>query len=601
MRADDAPGLRQHRDTRRGGRPWWHRLRPTGSLKDLVETHESVGVPWFGEDPDATDRLVRDGRRGEPPSAGASPAPAPGGAGRDAHVAAPRPPNGGPYAGPVADASPGGRIWTGRWRARRPRRAAHDSLEQRSLFGEILDWMFAPLLLLWPLSVAVTFLIARSLADAPFDRALDDRTEALAQQVRVASERVVVTLPRAARDFLAADEEDVVYFQVVGARGKVVAGEADLPRPGLYDFPVPGKVKLRTATYRGDQVRIGYLYIDVGAGEEMEPVLVQVAETLDKRTRLANEIIKGVIFPQFMILPVAVMLVWFGLSRGLSPLKSLQRRIRDRDPDDVSPIDPRGAPEEIAPLVDAFNDLLDRQNAIVGAQKRFIADAAHQMKTPLAGLRTQTELAMREHDPVELHRALQQIARGSQRAAHLVSQLLALARTENQREGASLEPLDLDAFAREAVSDWVPTAIERGIDLGYETQRAQWDGDGRDASSRIAGHPLLLRELANNLIDNALRYTPRGGTVTVRVVAAGRRVLLEVEDSGPGIAEAERGLVFERFYRVLGTGVDGSGLGLPIVREIATQHGATIEVDDARPEETPPGARFTVVFAVLPG
>jgi two-component system sensor histidine kinase TctE len=478
---------------------------------------------------------------------------------------------------------------------------APDSLAQGSLFGEILDWMFAPLLLLWPLSVAVTFLVARSLADAPFDRALDDRTEALAQQVRVATERIVAAPPQAAPDFLAADDGEVVYFQVVGARGKVIAGETDLPRPGLYDFPIPGKVKLRTATYRGDEVRIGYLQVDVGAGEEMEPVLVQVAETLDKRARLANEIIKGVIFPQFMILPIAVMLVWFGLARGLSPLQSLQRRIRDRDPDDVSPIDPRGAPEEIVPLVAAFNDLLDRQNAIVAAQKRFIADAAHQMKTPLAGLRTQTELAMREHDPVELHRTLEQIARGSQRTARLVNQLLALARTENQRHGVALEPLDLDALARDVVSDWVPTAIERAIDLGYETQRAQWDADGRDASSRIAGHPVLLRELMNNLVDNALRYTPRRGAVTVRVVADGHRVRFEVEDSGPGIPEAERGLVFERFYRVLGTGVDGSGLGLPIVLEIATQHRATIEVDDVRPGEMSPGARFTVTFTVLAG
>ena len=210
------------------------------------------------------------------------------------------------------------------------------------------------------------------------------------------------------------------------------------------------------------------------------------------------------------------------------------------------------------------------------------------MKTPLAGLRTQSELAMRERDPVEQQRALEQIARSSQRAAHLVSQLLALARMENLRDVATLEPLDLDAFARGTVSEWVPVAIERGIDLGYESERAQWDGDGRDASVRIAGHPMLLRELANNLIDNALRYTPRDGTATVRVVADGRRVLLEVEDSGPGIPGTERDLVFERFYRVLGTGVDGSGLGLPIVREIATQHGATIEVDDARPAVSPP-------------
>ncbi|MFN8841127.1 MAG: sensor histidine kinase [Burkholderiales bacterium] len=593
---DDPPGAEPSRDGPGHARTGWDRLRLGGSLKDLVETRERVHAPWFGE-PEDTGPLVRTGHRDPEGARGAKRTGTPrvDGDPRRDDPAADR------AGDPDADAVTVGRLWTGRWRVRRPKRATSESLEQRSLFGEILDWMFAPLLLRWPLSVAITFLIARSLADAPFDRALDDRTQALAQQVRVASERVVVILPRAARDFLAADDEDTVYYQVVGGRGKTIAGEADLPRPGLYDYPEPGKVRLRNATYRGDPVRIGYLYIDLAEGEEMEPVLVQVAETLDRRTRLANEIIKGVIFPQFMILPVAVLLVWFALSRGLSPLKTLQRRIRGRDPDDVSPIDPRGAPEEIAPLVDAFNDLLERQNAIVAAQKRFIADAAHQMKTPLAGLRTQSELAIRERDPVEQRRALEQIARSSQRAAHLVSQLLALARMENLRDVATLEPLDLDAFAREAVSEWVPVAIERGIDLGYESERAQWDGEGPDASARIAGHPVLLGELANNLIDNALRYTPRDGTVTVRVVADGRRVLLEIEDSGPGIPESDRELVFERFYRVLGTGVDGSGLGLPIVREIAIQHGATIEVDDARPGQKPPGTRFTVTFPVLGG
>jgi two-component system sensor histidine kinase TctE len=452
--------------------------------------------------------------------------------------------------------------------------------------------MFAPLLLLWPLSVAVTFLIARSLADAPFDRALDDRTEALAQQVRLTAGRVVVTLPRATHEFLVAEDDDVMHFQVVGGGGRLIAGEADLPRPGLYDFPVPGVVRLRNADYRGQQMRIGYLNLDVGEGPDVEPVLVQVAESLDKRTRLANEIIKGVIFPQFLILPVAVMLVWFGLSRGLAPLKSLQRRIRDREPDDLSPIDPRGAPEEITPLVDAFNDLLERLGHNVDAQKRFIADAAHQMKTPLAGLRTQSELALRERDPVELHRALEQIARSSQRAAHLVSQLLALARTENLGQSTPLEPLDLQAFARGVVGDWVPTAIERGIDLGFEGHEA----NGGPARVVIAGDPMLLRELGNNLVDNALRYTPRGGTVTVRVTAADRHARLVVEDSGPGIPAAERELVFERFYRVLGTGVDGSGLGLPIVREIADRHGATVEVEDTAAGAGPPGTRFVVSF-----
>jgi two-component system sensor histidine kinase TctE len=578
----------------------WERLALRGTLRDLVETRERPNVPLFGRTepvvPEAADEVL--------PRHWVRPEPAPAAGGDRPSGLWPTDTLAGPSSvdGEMAQAgSAGARIWARGWRRQRTKRASAEALEQRSLFGEILDWMFAPLLLLWPLSVAVTFLIARSLADAPFDRALDDRTEALAQQVRFASDRIVVILPRAARDFLAADEEDVVYFQVVGGRGQVLAGEADLPKPGLYDYPIPGKVKLRTANYRGDQVRIGYLYIDTTDGEDAEPVLVQVAETLDKRTRLANEIIKGVIFPQFMILPVAVMLVWFGLSRGLKPLKSLQRRIRDRSPDDLSPIDPRGAPEEIVPLVDAFNDLLERLNTTVSVQKRFIADAAHQMKTPLAGLRTQSELALREPDPTELRRALEQIARGSQRAAHLVNQLLSLARMENLRDTSSPEPLDLEAFAREAMADWVPAAIERGIDLGFESEHAEDDATGADASTRVLGWPLLLRELMNNLVDNALRYTPRGGSVTVRITADGRSVILEVEDSGPGIVESERELVFERFYRVLGTGVDGSGLGLPIVREIADQHGASIEVDDARPGEKPPGTRFSVAFPCTPG
>jgi two-component system sensor histidine kinase TctE len=562
---------------------WLGRLRPTGSLQDLLETRERTHAPWFA-DRDEDDDPPRP--RVPPPPLPARPG------GEDV----------------TSDTVPApARTGVARWRPRLPTRAARTApafarrVEQRSLFGEILDWMFAPLLLLWPLSVAVTFLVARSLADAPFDRALDDRTEALAQQVRVAPDRAIVAPPHAARDFLATDEEDAIYFQVVGPRGRVIAGETDLPRPGLYDYPEPGRVKLRNVDYRGNQVRIGYQYIDVIEGDEIAPMLVQVAETLDKRSRLANEIIKGVIFPQFMILPVAVMLVWFGLSRGLAPLKTLQRRIRRREPDDLSPIDPRGAPEEIAPLVDAFNELLERLGTSVEQQKRFIADAAHQMKTPLAGLRTQTELALRERDPAELRRSLEQIARSSSRAAHLISQLLSLARMENRREATALEPIDLAVFAREVVSDWVPVAIERGIDLGFEVARAQHDGTGEDAGAVAAGQPLMLRELMGNLVDNALRYTPRGGSVTLRVVADGRRVLLEVEDSGPGLPASERELVFERFYRVLGTDADGSGLGLPIVREIAGQHGATVEVDDARPGESPPGARFTVTFPALGG
>ena len=476
------------------------------------------------------------------------------------------------------------------------RRFRFGSLPQdqpRSLFGEILDWMFAPLLLLWPMSIAFTFFIARSLADAPFDRALVDQANVLVQQVRFAENRPTIRDARALRDLVGSGSSDALFFQVSAGDGALLAGELMLPPPGLYDFPAPGRVKLRNELFRGQEVRVAYTYVqpkDGDTGDEASPALIQVAETLDSRNALANEIIKGVIFPQFLILPLAVILVWFGLGRGLVPLNRLQQRIRERPPDDLSPIDLRGAPEEITPLLESFNDLLARLDASVGAQKRFIADAAHQMKTPLAGLRTQAELALRETEPEELRRRLRQLAIGSERAAHLVNQLLSLARMENLKDSTPIEALDLAPLARATAGEWVTEAIRRGIDFGYESD---------DTPAPIAGQPVLLGEMIGNLIDNALRYTPQGGSVTARLTCPPSEVVFEVEDTGPGIPAAERGLVFERFYRVLGTNIDGSGLGLAIVREIAQQHNAEIDIEDGGTPQAPCGTRVTIRFPVV--
>jgi len=465
--------------------------------------------------------------------------------------------------------------------------------EQRSLFGEILDWMLAPLLLLWPLSIALTFVVARSLADAPFDRALVDHAIVLLQQVQVVGERAVIPRSQRLRELLPPGSEETMFYQVLTADGELLAGDPSLPPPSLYDFPAPGEIKKRSETFRGSEVRIAYTHLNApdDNSDSSFPVLIQIAETVDARTALANEIIKGVIFPQFLILPVAVVLVWIALGRGLSPLKALQDRLRERRPDDLSPIDRRGAPEELAPLVDAFNDLLSRLDANVAAQKRFIADAAHQIKTPLAGLRTHAELALRETDPAELQRRLEQIAVSSGRTAHLVSQLLSLARMENLRDATRLESIDLAPLARAVTGEWVPQALQRRIDLGFESD---------DAPAPIAGQPMLLREMLNNLIDNALRYTPEDGAVTVRLSVDAGEVAIEVEDTGPGIPAAERELVFERFYRVLGTGTDGSGLGLPIVREIVEQHGATITIDEGDGDgDRRAGTRVTIRFPAL--
>jgi two-component system sensor histidine kinase TctE len=478
-----------------------------------------------------------------------------------------------------------------------PRPEPEESI-QHSLFGEILDWMLAPLLLLWPMSIAITYLVAKSIANQPFDHALEDSVTVLAQQVKEVDGKVAARLPGSARDILRADDVDSVYFQITGPRGELADGDRDLPLPPPEDAERSGRVHFRNENLHGTPVRVAYAWVNLqpllepAAGRENEPrlALVQVAETLEKRAQLANEIIKGVILPQFIILPVILALVWFALSRGLSPLAQLQERIRARPPDDLSPIDSRQVPEEISPLVGSLNDMLARLAHTIDAQKRFIADAAHQMKTPLAGMRMQSELALRQVDPQEIHRSLEQLATSSESATRLVNQLLALARAENQpHAGLAFEPLDLVDLARSVVLDWVPASFAHEIDLGYEAPEGKLD---------IAGNAIMLRELLSNLIDNALRYTPSGGSVTVRLRASSGQVLLEVEDTGPGIAPGERPRVFERFYRILGSSASGSGLGLAIVREIAQQHGADIEIFN-NPRSTHkkfPGSLFRLTF-----
>jgi two-component system sensor histidine kinase TctE len=477
------------------------------------------------------------------------------------------------------------------------------SRDPSSLFGEILDWMLAPLLLLWPMSLAVTGLVAQDIANLPYDRELGEMATLLARQV-VLEPAGNDTAPRvrianeAAIKMLRADDADNVYFQILGARGEFVAGDHDLPVPD--DLATTQGLRFRNDVMRDERVRVAYLWVPLPNGADQHGIFVQQAETLQKRSRLATEIIKGVALPQFVILPLAVLLVWLALARGIRPLNELQQRIRKRAAGDLSPIDEGDAPEEVVPLVRSINDLLGRLDQSIAAQKHFLADAAHQLKTPLSGLRMQAELAEREidagqRDPKALKQTLRQIAHSSQRAAHSVNQLLAMARAEDQENALRPSPVDLAQLTQDVVRDFVPKAMEKRIDLGYE-------GADPGGAAMLNGQPVLIGELLRNLVDNALQYTPNGGTVTARVTPDpfGQVLVLQVEDSGPGISPSERAMVFQPFYRTLGTGVDGTGLGLAIVQEIAQRHGAEISVADTQAKPAPegggPGALFTVRF-----
>ena len=489
---------------------------------------------------------------------------------------------------------------------------------QRSLFGEILDWMLAPLLLLWPMSLGLTWVVAQTIANRPYDRELADLVRALARQAaaQVAAgpaplAQVRAELQRTAAVLTREEDDDRTYYQVLGPRGELLAGEAGLAVPA-DDLAAAGEqgVRFRDDMIGDEPVRVAYLYT---AGWPSNESLVQVAETLDKRSHLATEIIKGVILPQFVILPLAVVLVWFALARGIRPLAELQQRIRRRESTDLSPIAEGDVPDEVAPLVRSINDLLQRLDKTIATQRHFLADAAHQLKTPLAGLRMQAELAAREidsgrGDPASMKHTLQQIALSSHRAAHVVNQLLAMARAEDTGQAARHQWVDIAAVTRAVVRDFVPRAIEQRIDLGYEGPESSGTHAGGEmpAGTLLRGEPVLLGEMVRNLVDNALQYTPQGGTVTARVFPdpEGHAMVLQVEDTGPGIATNEREAVFRPFYRALGTQEDGSGLGLAIVQEVALRHGAEVRISDARPRtggaSIGTGTLFTVRLPLKP-
>ncbi len=469
-------------------------------------------------------------------------------------------------------------------------------LRRKSLIGQILDWMLTPLLLLLPLSVMLSWVVAESIAGRPFDRGLEHNVKALVQLIKTDRQHLLFNLPSPAREILRADDTDIIYYQVIGAHGELVSGDGDFPIPPEDDKSSLGEMHLRDDKMHGVNIRVAYEWVKVDL-PNAKPVLVQVGETLEKRSVLATEIIKGVLLPQLVVLPLVVLLVWLALGHGIEPLNALGERIRQRKPDDMSPLEGHYVPKEIAPLVASFNDLLTRLKDSIATQKRFLADAAHQLKTPLAGLRMQADLAQREgSNTQELKKSLQLIGRASIRATHTVNQLLSLARAESGNASIAHSPCNIVEIAQSVIQDSLPHALERHIDLGYE-------GVGADSRGvRILGNATLLKELVRNLVDNAMSYTPSNaqtpGVITVRVLSdtAAKVVALQVEDSGPGIPATEREQIFQPFYRVLGTEVDGSGLGLAIVMEVAQLHGATVNVQDTSPGKPNPGASFTVLF-----
>ncbi|MEC4722586.1 ATP-binding protein [Noviherbaspirillum sp. CPCC 100848] len=339
------------------------------------------------------------------------------------------------------------------------------------------------------------------------------------------------------------------------------------------------------------RAELGFATIDTGDGPwrvystQHGNTVVQVAQPLSARRELAADTALRTIKPLLLLFPFLGALVWLTVTAGLLPIGRVAREVQARDADSLAPIGAGALPQEIRPLTDALNDLLARLDHALHVQRAFVADAAHELRSPLTALKLQIQLAERAGNETERSAAFAELRQGFERATRLVQQLLTLARQEPGAAADVQEEIDLDALARRVVSDLTPAAQDKGIDLGVAES-------GTGGGAGVTGDPEALRILLNNLVENAIRYTPQDGRVTVGVRRSGDRLALTVEDSGPGIPPAELDRVFDRFYRVPGTGVPGSGLGLAIVQQVAERHGAEVSLQNLQG-----GLLATVEFA----
>jgi two-component system, OmpR family, sensor kinase len=315
--------------------------------------------------------------------------------------------------------------------------------------------------------------------------------------------------------------------------------------------------------------------------------LVQVGERSDARDQIVAQMAKNMLWPLMVALPALGVLIWLGIDRATRPLRSLNRQLESRAPDNLALLDINDAPAEVSPLVTNLNRLFGRVRTLIDNERRFTADAAHELRTPLAGLRAQAQVARGATEHTERAHALDQVIEGCDRAAHLIDQLLTLARLEPETFRAERGRCDLREITRLAVGEVVPAALAKTIDIEY-------DGD---SSIEVLGDARLLRILLRNLLDNAVRYSPAHTTVKVRAGERDGVAFVSVADHGPGVAREERTRLGERFHRLTGTKATGTGLGLSIVKRIAEIHEATVAFDETAPSA---GLTVTVSFAARP-
>lgn len=462
---------------------------------------------------------------------------------------------------------------------------------KNSIRRQMQVWLMVPLLILLIVSAVCSYVMSMYLSREAYDKALLNSIDSIGTRLLTKNGSLSLgPMPQRTRALLTHDGKDIFLYEVFSTDGKLLTADQGLPKPPQL-AKTGGTVDLKYEVIGSSVFRVAQFRARIQEPNWNE-VIIQAGETLNARKEYRRKLLLGIVIPQMILLSLAVLAVWISIEKGIKPLKSISDVVRKRSPADLSPITEHNAPDEVKSFLTTLNGLFVRINEDMERQHRFAANAAHQLRTPLAGMKTYLEIMEKNSRDPEFTKMVSQMNEGVDRLIRTVQQLLSLSRAEQGGANRldSYELIDLNLVVEDALTEVVPESLKRNIELDLSTP---------EQPCRVRGNAISLKELTTNLLENAIKYNSPGGHVSVRV-SNGRQVQLSVEDDGQGIPLKERAKVFERFYRVSNTNnldVEGSGLGLSIVREIARIHGATVTVDSGADSK---GTKFTLTFPELP-
>lgn len=457
-----------------------------------------------------------------------------------------------------------------------------------SLKARLAVWLLITVSGLGALLMLEAYSATRRAAEGAYDSQLESAALTIAEAVQWQEGRPVVEVPAAALQILATRHQERVFYAVIDSSGRRISANLDLPIPPAARELAAREPVWRDTRHGGSGWRLHGREHDSAGWETQDPVQIWVGHTLGGRQALAGELFERAVIRFLAMVLLAGVLMLLAMRVALRPMRRLRHLLRRREADDMRPLDAR-VPEELREMAETLDTLFARQRESRDALLRFTADASHQLKTPLAGLQSTSELALQSREPDEWHRALSAVHDGARRTSRLAGQLLSLARLRHVSDGSELAPLDLAALLRATVLDWAEREVAVDHDLGLAELPA--------TPVIVRGEPWALRELLGNLIDNALRYTPPGSEITLGLETGGDEVVLYIEDDGPGVAPQVRERMLRPFERGGRQDTHGSGLGLAIVDSIARRHDARLQVSARAPH----GLRIDLIFPSAAG